>query len=100
MHDYYYFISFENICYHLLPKQLQEIFYGREGEYWISKYGIWTTMKRFCITVAGVNQWNKLNVELKQCPTINKYKAMILTLYTNMSFCSPSFLLCYYYYYW
>jgi len=67
------------------------LFYEREGGYdlreitnfKIQRYR--TARKRFCITNSGVRQWNRLSMDLKQCPNINqfknKYKQMIFTRY-------------------
>lgn len=59
-----------NICYNLLLKHLQRMFYEIEGGHNLRGTPnfkicrIWTTVKRFCISVPGVKQWNKLSLEL------------------------------------
>ena len=75
----------------LLPSHLQKMFHEREGGYDLREtlnfkiQRCRTTMKRFCITNNGVRLWNRLSVDLKQCPSINqfknKYKQMIFTRY-------------------
>ena len=72
----------------LLPSHLQNMFHEREGGYdlremfdfKIQRYR--TTMKGFCITNNGVRLWNRLSMELKQCPNINQFK----NKYKQMSF--------------
>lgn len=40
----------------------------------------WTTRKSFWVSVCGVRLWNSMNVELKQCTSINQFKIQ----YKNM----------------
>ena len=58
----------------LLPGNIQKLFSEREGGYNLRGifhfkiHSIRTTRKSFCISICGVKLWNRLNVELKQCP--------------------------------
>ncbi len=66
-----------------LPRQLQRMFHEREGGYDLREplnfkiLTCRTPIKKFCITNCGVKLWNRLSVDLKQCPTINQFKTNI-----------------------
>ena len=64
----------------LLPSQIQGRFQECTGGYELrddlnfrtQKHS--TTLKSFSLTVNGVHLWNKLEMEMKQCPNINLFK--------------------------
>lgn len=78
---------------HQLPANLQNLFHNREGGYNLRSelnFKILkrnSTMKGFCISIAGVKLWNSLSEEQKQCPSINQFKAryrsMMFTRYSE-----------------
>ena len=67
---------------HQLPKNIQNLFHHRQGGYKLrGEFNFKTlsrrsTMKSFCVSMAGVKLWNNLSEELKQCPNINQFKVM------------------------
>lgn len=75
----------------LLPSQIQRRFHERTGCYELRdelnfrKQKHSTTLKSFSPTVNGVQLWNNLEMEMKQCPNINlfkyKYKQKIFEKY-------------------
>ena len=48
--------------------------YDLRGETNFKTQGSRTRLKCFCITIYGVKLWNSMNVDLKQCPSINHFK--------------------------
>lgn len=73
---------------HQLPKNIQNLFQNREGgynlrgEFNFKTLSSRTTIKSFCVSIAGVKLWNSLSEEQKQRPNINQFKVM----YKNMLF--------------
>ena len=68
--------------YNHLPVNIQLMFTDREGGYNLrgelnlkTRYAR-TTLKAFCISVCGVKLWNSIDVEIKQCSNICKFKRM------------------------
>ncbi len=63
-----------------LPGNIQVMFSEREGGYNLrgelnlKTRSARTTLKSFCISVCGVKLWNSINVELKQCSSMIKFK--------------------------
>ena len=66
---------------HVLPPCMQDLFEERESPYPLrgtcifNKGSAKTNIKGRCISVKGVNLWNKLDDELKMCTTITKFKS-------------------------
>ena len=64
----------------ILPNHLQELFKDRDGGYSLREHFNFkvqksrTTTKSFCIKINGVRLWNRLSLELKQCPNITHFK--------------------------
>ena len=60
---------------------MQDLFAKRESQYPLrgtfiyNKGSAKTNVKGRCISVQGVNLWNKLDNELKMCTTITKFKS-------------------------
>lgn len=79
--------------YKLLPNNLENMFYERDGGYNLRdelnfKFLIHRTLiKKKSIAINGVKLWNKLSTDLKQCPDIkqfkNKYKQNIFKKYNE-----------------
>jgi hypothetical protein len=63
-----------------LPHCIQELFGARDGHYQLRgahmfrSAGARTDTKSRCISVKGINIWNKLDCELKTCNSIKKFK--------------------------
>ena len=76
-----------------LPNNIQKLFnvrqlcYNLRGKLNFDRFSNRTTRKGFCISICGVKQWNSLNVELKQCLSMNqfkrRYKQMVFQTYSN-----------------
>uniref|UniRef100_A0A3Q3EDH9 Reverse transcriptase domain-containing protein n=1 Tax=Labrus bergylta TaxID=56723 RepID=A0A3Q3EDH9_9LABR len=77
----------------LLPGNIHELFFDREGGYNLREklnfkmLAVRTTLKSQCISIGGVKLWNGMNTELKHCPNMiqfkNMYKAMIFKRYRD-----------------
>ncbi|KAF7644103.1 hypothetical protein LDENG_00227820, partial [Lucifuga dentata] len=67
---------------YLLPRNVQSILQKREscynlkGSHMFKKIKVRTDLKNRCISVKGVNLWNKLEVDLKTGKTMAKFKKM------------------------
>ena len=65
-----------------LPPTIQELFKVRETQYnfrgtcVLEKKWARTNTKRRCLSITGVNLWNSLDIELKLCTSIKKFKKM------------------------
>uniref|UniRef100_A0A8C6LAH3 Reverse transcriptase domain-containing protein n=1 Tax=Nothobranchius furzeri TaxID=105023 RepID=A0A8C6LAH3_NOTFU len=70
------------VMYNLMPKQIQDLFQIRESVYDLRGYKMFrkpkvrTKMKQLCISCVGVDVWNKLDQEQKDCSTMVKFKGM------------------------
>ena len=81
----------------LLPANIQKLFFQRDGGYNLrgelnlKHLCVRTTLKTFSISICGVKLWNKLTGELKQCPSMSKfkqrYKHMVFTRYREEEGC-------------
>ena len=79
----------------ILPPCMQELYKPRESQYALRGTGIFNkgsaknNIKGRCISVKGVNLWNKLDNHLKMCTTISKFKRMfknkVLNKYRTIS---------------
>lgn len=67
---------------HLLPCCIQELFRPRESRYNLRGIAIYektharVNIKGRCVSVRGVNLWNSLEKELKNCVSLNSFKKM------------------------
>lgn len=65
---------------YLLPSNIQELFLDKRGNLCTRQEGnfqqvyVRTSLKSFCISIKGVKLWNSLNLDLKMCKSINKFK--------------------------
>lgn len=79
----------------ILPENIQKLFTHKEGGYNLrgcsnfKRQIVRTTRKSLCVSVCGVKLWNRMDVELKQCPNIHlfksRYKKCILSRYKEES---------------
>ena len=77
--------------YNQLPVNIQNLFCNRDAHYNLRgelNFRVLTrrtTLKSFCISIIGVDTWNKLSEEMKKCTSINvfkkMYKKMVFTKY-------------------
>uniref|UniRef100_A0A3B3C2G3 Reverse transcriptase domain-containing protein n=1 Tax=Oryzias melastigma TaxID=30732 RepID=A0A3B3C2G3_ORYME len=65
-----------------LPVQIQDLFkkrntiYNLRGKNMLKKPRVRTDVKQHCISTAGVNIWNRLDEDIKDCRTLNSFKYM------------------------
>lgn len=66
----------------MLPDGVQRMFqtrtsrYELRGTYVYTKAKVRTNVKQRCISIKGVNQWNNLELEIKLCNTLNRFKKL------------------------
>ena len=65
---------------HLLPTCVQELFHPRESQYDLRGTAIFIrndariNNKARCVSVIGIKLWNSLDIDLKNCSSINTFK--------------------------
>uniref|UniRef100_A0A1A8V1C6 Uncharacterized protein n=1 Tax=Nothobranchius furzeri TaxID=105023 RepID=A0A1A8V1C6_NOTFU len=70
----------DKVMNNLMPKQIQDLFQIRESVYDLRGYKMFrqpkvrTKMKQLCVSCVGVDVWNKLDQEQKDCSTMVKFK--------------------------